>query len=193
VYAIPNRVKELSSGKKRLGVNYPALAAIMGELTSRVSVTRFYLEEQWSRPKQDSGATFTFGQTYGDCRSAVAGGLTANGKSPEEIDDLLVFISGLRWKNSMGLDNDKTKAIDMATSLFPACASAWRLISKHTSAAEASLLALYGASCEGLKLPASGLVVKPANPPILTCASSLIDYINPPKGRTKKHDALEYL
>ena len=53
IYAIPNRQKLLKNGTKRLGVNYPALVAIMVELTSRVPVDKFYLEEQWSRPMQE--------------------------------------------------------------------------------------------------------------------------------------------
>lgn len=172
IYAVPNRVKELKNGKKRLGVDYPVLAAIMVELNSRVSVTRFYLEEQWSRPMQDAGATFTFGVTFGDCRTAVAAGLVANGVPHSDVDGRITYIPGAQWKSHMGLSSDKDKSLTLATALFPECAQAWAKKSKYTSAAEAALLALYGASQEGYRFkPAT--VVKPPTKPILTIVPSL--------------------
>ncbi len=173
IYAIPNREKVLQSGKKRLGVNYPALAAIMGELTSRVSATRYYLEEQWSRPLQDAGATFTFGQTYGDCRTATAAGLIAKGHTPEQVDELIRYVPGADWKQAMGLSSDKDKSLTLASALFPECQRAWSLKSKHTSAAEAALLALYGATQEGLRLKPGTVVFRP-RVPILKTALSLV-------------------
>lgn len=175
IYPIPNREKVLKSGKKRLGVNYPVLAAIMVELNSRVSVKRFYLEEQWSRPMQDAGATFTFGQTYGDCRTAVAAGLIAKGKTPDEIDDLIAYVPGSAWKSDMRLDSDKDKSLTLASALFPNCEQAWALKSKHTSAAEAALLALYGATREGLRLTPGLTIVNPPTVPILSVVSSLLE------------------
>lgn len=173
IYAVPNRHKVLKSGTRRLEVDYPALVAIMVEMTSRVSVDRLYLEDQWSRPMQDSGATFTFGKTFGDCRTASAAGLLATGLNPLEIDEKIVYVPGKDWKSVMRLDSDKEKSITLANNLFPACAKAWKLVSKHTSAAEAALLALYGASQEGVRIP-PGLVVSPPKSPICTCAKSLV-------------------
>lgn len=172
VYGIPNRHKILTSGKKRLGVNSPVLAAIMAELSSRVSVTKFYLEEQWSRPMQDSGATFTFGQTFGDIRTAVAASLVGE-YTPEQIDDRIVYVPALDWKAAMRLSSDKKLSLDLADRLFPKCKKAWEKSSLYTSAAEAALLALYGATQEGVRLP-RGVVVNPPETPMLSCASSLV-------------------
>jgi len=173
IYAIPNRYKVLRSGTKRLEVDYPALAAIMIGLISSVDVTRAYLEDQWSRPNQDSGATFTFGKTFGDCRSATAAGFLVTGMNPAAVYEKIVYVPGEEWKASMRLSSDKELSLTLASKLFPSCAQAWKLKSKHTSAAEAALLALFGASKEGLKLPRNAIVTPPKKP-ILTFAHSLV-------------------
>lgn len=173
VYPVPNRLKILKSGTKRLEVNYPVLAALLVEMNSRVRVHRFYLEDQWSRPMQDSGSTFTFGKTFGDCRTAVAAGLLIAGLTPPQVDQTIVYVPGSDWKSEMRLDKDKQKSLDLADKLFPACSHAWELKSKHTSAAEAALLALWGATKEGIKLPA-GVVVSPPKTPICKSAQSLV-------------------
>lgn len=173
IYPIPNRIKLLTDGTKRTETNYPALAAIMAELTSSVPVGRFYLEDQWSRPAQDSGSTFTFGKTFGDIRTAVAAGLLATGLTSDAVDEKIVYVSGGAWKHEMRLDSDKDKSRNLASQLFPECKHAWKLISKHTSAAEASLIALWGATKEGIRIP-PGAVVKPFKAPILTVARSLV-------------------
>lgn len=173
IYPIPNRIKLLTDGTKRTETNFPALAAIMGELTSRVPVGRFYLEDQWSRPAQDSGSTFTFGKTFGDIRTAVAAGLLASGVPSVDVDGKIVFVSGGVWKHEMRLDSDKAKSRNLASQIFPECQHAWKLISKHTSAAEAALIALWGVTKEGIRIP-RGAVVKPPTKPILTVAKSLV-------------------
>lgn len=173
IYPIPNRIKLLSSGTKRTETNYPALAAIMAELTSRVPVDRFYLEDQWSRPDQDSGSTFTFGKTFGDIRTAVAAGLWATGIQLDGIDAKIAYVHGGVWKHEMRLDSDKAKARALADKMFPQCKHAWKLTSKHTSAAEAALIAVWGASKEGFRFQA-GMVVKPPKKPILSVAQSLV-------------------
>ncbi len=146
----------------------------MDELTSLVSVTRFYLEEQWSRPQQDSGATFTFGQTFGDIRSTVATSLAINEQlTPEEVDEKLRFVPALDWKASMRLSSDKELSLRLADKLFPECGKAWAKKSLYTSAAEAALIAFYGATQEGLRLP-PGAVVKAPKLPMLLSASSLV-------------------
>jgi len=171
VYAVPNRHKVLKSGTKRLGTNYPALAALMVELISSVPVDYLYLEEQWSRP--DQAGMFTFGQTFGDCRTAVAGALIAAGHTPEHADEKIVFVPGGEWKHEMRLDSDKSKSLALASAIFPECKQAWKLVSKHTSAAEASLLALYGASKKGIRLKPKTTVLPPSKP-TLTLFPSLV-------------------
>jgi hypothetical protein len=116
---------------------------------------------------------FTFGQTFGDCRTAVAGGLVAAGHSAEEADARIVFVPGGEWKHEMRLDSDKSKSLALASAIFPACKQAWKLVSKHTSAAEASLLALYGATKKGLRLKPKSQILPPSKP-ILTLFPSLV-------------------
>lgn len=184
VYAIPNRVKVLKSGTRRLGIDYPALVAAMTDLTSHASVDHAYLEDQWSRPMQAAPATFTFGQTFGDCRSAIAAGLLAQGLSPSEVDEHMTFIPGKEWKGQLGLDSDKSKALSLATRLFPKCAHAWAKTSLHTSAAEASLLAFYGMSLQGVPI-LPGAVVYPVKTPICRVLESLVLPTTTPKRRKK--------
>ncbi len=172
IYAVPNRLKHLKNGTKRLEVDYPVLTAIMVELILSARVDKAYLEDQWSRPMQDAGATFTFGKTFGDCRSAVAAGFLGMGLLPSEIDKRIVNVPGSDWKSEMRLSSDKQKSLDLANKLFPECSHAWKLVSKHTSAAEAALLALYGATKEGIRL-LPGTVVIPPKKPICMSALSL--------------------
>lgn len=173
IYPVPNRLKHLKNGTKRLEVDYPALVTLMTALILSASVDRAYLEDQWSRPMQDAGATFTFGKTFGDCRSATAAGLLAMGLTPEQVHERIVYVPGGDWKSEMRLDSDKQKSLDLADKLFPLCSKAWKLKSKHTSAAEAALLALYGATKEGVRIP-PGTVVSPPKAPICSVAQSLV-------------------
>lgn len=173
VYETPNRQRQLSNGSKRSETNYPALVATMVELISSAPVDKVYLEEQWSRPKQGVASTFGFGQTYGEYRAATAAGLLAAGTRLEDVESKIVCVPGKDWKPAMRLGDDKSLALSLATRLFPLCAQAWAIKTRHTSAAEASLLALYGASKEGVKIPA-GAIVRPFDKPLLTSFKSLV-------------------
>lgn len=156
VYALPNVVKELKSGKNRLHLDFLALAATMADLT--LNVDAVWIEDQWSRPSQDIGSMFTFGQGFGDIRTAVAAGLLRVLEDLEDVRERIHFVSGADWKGAMSLSSDKTHTRNVATAFFPDCAHAWRLVSKHTSAAEAALLACYGAAQHGIKLPGAGII-----------------------------------
>ena len=158
VYPLPNIVKKLKSGKNRLNLDFLALGALMQDLISPASVV--WVEDQWSRPSQDIGAMFTFGMGFGDIRSAVAGAFLRHGLNPTSAKDHINFVPAADWKLAMGASSDKAQTRALATKLFPECAYAWKLVSKHTSAAEASLLALYGASRGGFKIP-RGTIIQP--------------------------------
>lgn len=164
VYPVPNLHKILSSGKKRLQVDFPVLVAIMNDLILSVPVATVlscFIEDQWSRPMQDIAATFTAGQNFGDIRTALASGLLARVHGNTLlVRDQIRFVSGADWKGAMGLSSDKAATRAIADQVFPACKHAWKLISKHTSAAEASLLAVYGASVLGIKIP-RGTIIMP--------------------------------
>jgi len=162
LYALPNQHKILKSGKKRLHLDYPALAALLGDLTYHADAV--WIEDQWSRPSQDIGAMFTFGMGFGDIRTATAAGLFQRHKSLEDVRKRINFVSGADWKLAMGASSDKAQTRDLAARLFPECAFAWKLISKHTSAAECALLALYGASRAGIRIP-RGTIIRPYSGP----------------------------
>lgn len=162
VYPLPNVYKILLSGKKRLHLDFPALAATMADLTWNVDVV--WIEDQWSRPSQDIGAMFTFGQGFGDIRTAVAAGLLKCGHDLEKVRSIVHFVSGADWKFAMGLSKDKAHTRMIASQAFPDCKHAWKLVSKHTSAAEAALIALYGASQMGIKIP-RGTNIRPYDGP----------------------------
>lgn len=175
VWALPNRYKELGTGKRRIELDFPVLVATMIDLTCSVDVV--VIEEQWSRPSQDIGAMFGFGQTQGDIRAAVAAGMLRAGVPLREIRGRISYVPGARWKPAMRLDNDKTKALALADLCFPDCKHAWKLRSKHTSAAEASLLALYELSQQGVRLQ-RGVRWKPAD----VHATELVPSLVSPKG-----------
>ena len=149
VWALPNREKVLGSGKKRLELDFPVLVATLIELTCLADVV--VIEEQWSRPSQDIGAMFGFGQTQGDLRASVAAGLLAKGVKIADVRSKISYVPGSVWKPAMRLDQDKNKSHALADLCFPDCKHAWKL-KKHTSAAEASLLALYELSQRGVRL-----------------------------------------
>jgi len=165
VYALPNAVKHLKSGKNRLHLDYPALAATMADLI--LSVDAVWIEDQWSRPSQDIGAMFTFGQGFGDIRTAVAAALFQRFQNLQDVRSRIHFVSGADWKGAMALSSDKNHTREFATNYLPDCAHAWKLVSKHTSAAEATLIATYGAAQMGVKLPKAGLI-KPDKVPTRT-------------------------
>ncbi len=171
VYPIPHHYNTLKKGTKRISVTFHALAALMTDLTSFAHVA--WLEEQWSRPGQDSGAMFGFGTTYGDIRTATAAGFLTNGTPLIEIPTKIQFVHSTIWKGVLRLDDDKKKALALADGLFPECKHAWKLVSKHTSAAEASLIAFYGASQMGIRFQ-KGVAIRPREKPCSTVVKSLL-------------------
>lgn len=171
VYALPNVTRKVN-GKNQTRLDYPVLVALMADLTLHADVV--VLEEQWSRPKQDSSYTFSFGVTFGDIRTAVASGMILRQDfTPEMVRQRTVFTPGAEWKTDMRLGNDKKVALTTASRIFPTCAHAWKLVSKHTSAAEASLLALWGILSKGQTLQ-KGIDVRPPRRPYSKVVPSLV-------------------
>lgn len=170
IYPLSHRYRPVN-GKNRIELLAPALAALMIDLTLYADVV--WIEEQWSRPMQDAGATFGFGRTFGGIEAAVTTGLVANGCPVEKVAERVIFVPGGEWKHGMRLSADKAKARELASRLFPECRQAWKLISKHTSAAEAALLAFYGASHQGLRV-SPGQPILPRPEPYSRRAPSLL-------------------
>jgi len=173
VYAIPNLVTETYDGAKRRSIDYPVLAAIMIDVTCHADVA--FLEKQWSRPLQGVASTFGFGTSFGVCLAATAAGFLANQYDVRETRTKIKLVTAADWKHDLKLDGDKDKALALATKLFPLCAKAWAKKSLHTSAAEASLLAFYGASVSGVRMK-PGSIIRPQNKmPYTVHVRSLLD------------------
>lgn len=154
VWRIPTQVKVLKSGKKRRGVDSPALVALIQTLMSNVRVDKAYLEEQWSRPMQQAPATFSFGKTYGSIITATASAFMATGTKIEDVEKKIAFVPGNVWKPVMKLGADKSLAVKMADELFPSCKYMWKgkRGAMVVSSAEAALIALYAISVEGVEI-----------------------------------------
>jgi hypothetical protein len=171
VYALPNVTRKVN-GKNQTRLDYPVLVALMADLISHADVA--ILEEQWSRPLQDSSYTFSFGVTFGDIRTAVASAMILRfDYTPELVRERMIFTPGAEWKTDMRLGKDKKVALETASRIFPTCKHAWKLVSKHTSAAEASLLALWGILSKGQTLK-TGQTVQPPRRPYSTVVPSLV-------------------
>jgi hypothetical protein len=171
VFPLPTESVKLTTGRTALGLHSPALAALLGDLTSRANVV--ILEKQWARPEQGVSSTFGFGKTYGQIIGCVSSGLSRKGYSIEQIEKCITYVSGADWKSALKLSKDKKLAREMASALFPLCSTAWKL-AKHTSAAEASLIAFYGTFVHGIKLQ-KGVQIRPNDIVYTNNARSLIN------------------
>lgn len=161
VYPLPTLSTTLKSEKVRLSLDYHVLVAIMEDLIFHVDAA--WLEHQWGRPGQSAPATYGFGQTNGDIRTAVAAGFLKKGLSLEEVRKAIHHVAAADWKPALGATADKAQTRNLASLCFPECAHAWAMV-KHTSAAEAALIALYGLSQMGIKIP-RGTIIKPYTGP----------------------------
>jgi hypothetical protein len=173
VYAVPHEYNITNKGKgtKRISTIFSVLAAILGDLTSYADVA--FLEKQWGWEGQAAGATFGFGTTYGDIRSSTASGFIQSGLTPEQAKNQIIFIKAEEWKNALHIGGDKKRAVALASQIFPKCSSAWEPRGKPVSAAEASLIALYGATISGVRLT-PGTVFEPRLCSYTSHADSLI-------------------
>lgn len=141
IYYVPSHKRELKNGKKRVTLNRKVTAEYCFDIFKK-PVTAMYVEEQWSRPDQDAGATFTFGCIY----CALVQGLESAAVSVGQSVGVKEVHSTI-WKNAFSISSDKQQARDLATKVFPKCADAWQM-DVYTSAAEATLIALYGHTLE---------------------------------------------
>lgn len=153
MYYIPATTQALSNGKKRAKLLRQTLAKYAAEIFEW-PIDFVYFEEQWSRPDQDAGATFTFGCVYCSIVQAFEDAAFHAGSTAE-----FKYASGQKWKKTMFLNSDKSEAVKMASRIFPKCVPAWEKASttakssgEFTSAAEAALLAFYALTLEMSKV-----------------------------------------
>jgi hypothetical protein len=150
VYAVPSAkhvTGKTKSGKlrKRLKTTFCALPAICDDLSSHADVA--YLELQWGWEGQAAGSSFTFGETFGVIKTSIASGFLHAGLSIEDTEEKIKFVRAEDWKDALHLGGDKAKAVALASQLFPFAAPAF----ERVSAAEAALIALYGATLSGVR------------------------------------------
>jgi hypothetical protein len=124
----------------------------MVDLTLHADVA--YLEHQWGWEGEAAGSSFQFGATYGDIRGSTATGFAAHKKNPA---DCVKLVQAANWKHALHVGADKEKCRALATEVFPTCAHAWKKGKNPVSAAEAALIALYGATISGVRFtPGTG-------------------------------------
>lgn len=153
VYPIPSQLVEMTTGKRRSKTTYSALAAISVDKICNADAV--WIERQWARQDESAGGSFTHGQNFGVVIGCIAAAMKASGKEP---DQTIKFVTAADWKHALRIDADKKQAVALATKLFPECEHFWK---RKISAAEASLIALYGLSASGVRL-APGTVIRPA-------------------------------
>lgn len=155
VYKMPAHMVEISDSDK-LRVDKPALANLMLRLITSHRPDVIVYEQQWARPATGVGkdgkvkktqgiaSTFTFAEAYGAIQGSVYSAVAHVQSTDDAYVPRIEPVTGKKWKSGFKLPADKPAAVALATSFFPACAGYWEL-SKNVSAAEATLIALYGA------------------------------------------------
>lgn len=126
---LPVTVKELASGKRRKRIDAPALYGILRQFEPIASIT---VEDVHARPNEGVVNAFSFGHTLGAVE-AVARIVCEN----------VTQITPQRWKAAYGITADKGEARSLAQSLTGDQKRFRRV--KDADAAEATLMALYGA------------------------------------------------
>lgn len=151
VYKFPHRQVEIG-GTMRPRIDEAATASLIKAVLDTHNPSLVLVEEQWARQGQGVTSSFTFGDVYGFCKGAVLG---ANPSAR------LHLVTGAVWKTAFSLTRNhlnitdtgnkgrkllKAAARTYATKLFPNHGPFWTK-EAYTSAAEASLIALYGLLC----------------------------------------------
>ncbi len=151
VYKMPAHTVEISDSDK-LRVDRSALAKLLLRLFAAARPDVIVLERQWARPATDQfgnkvqgiASTFTFGETYGTILGAVYATVAHCQVTDSAYAPRIELVEGKKWKAGYNLPADKKAAVALATRFFPQCEQYWKK-AMDVSAAEASLIALYGA------------------------------------------------
>lgn len=119
-------------GKNKREVDEASVADILADLTGTC-----YLEKVGAMPGQGSSSMFSFGQSYGILRGAIAAL-----EMPREL------VPPQTWKAELKVKKGKDAARLRATELMPEYSNLWPLV-KHDGRAEAALIAYYGQKMRG--------------------------------------------
>jgi len=151
VYKMPSETVEVND-KDRLRIDRPALAKLMLRLFAHSRPDVIVFEKQWARPALDASgkksqgiaSTFTFADAYGIIQGVVYATVAHCQSADPSYKPQIEPVAGSKWKSGFNISSDKGEAVALASKFFPLCAGYWAL-KKNVSAAEASLIALYGA------------------------------------------------
>lgn len=151
VYKMPSMTVEINDSD-RLRIDRDALAKLMLRIFARSRPDVIVFEKQWARPaigksgKKEQGiaSTFTFADAYGIIQGVVYATVAHSQFADPSYKPQIEGVAGSKWKSAFNLSADKGEAVALASKFFPRCAGYWSL-KKNVSAAEASLVALYGA------------------------------------------------
>ncbi len=127
VYDIPTTLKGSGSVKQEVDPN--GLKVYFTMAKAQDEGVEVLLERVSAMPGQGSSSVFSFGDTYGCCRSVIA------------LCGLPLFlVTPATWKKHFGLGREKEEARALAIRLFP---EAPLHLKKHADRAEALLMARY--------------------------------------------------
>jgi hypothetical protein len=125
VFDIPTVAK----GTGRLEINPSALAQLMKASINYDHDIEVALEKVSAMPGNGSSSMFSFGDSYGCCRSVIAC-----------LNLRMMLVSPAAWKKHFKLDREKEISRALAIRLFP---TALLHLKKHSDRAEALLMARY--------------------------------------------------
>jgi len=120
------------SGKLRREVDVHQLANMLADCAQHRPTV--WIEHVSAMPGEGAVGAFTFGKTVGLLTGICVG-----------LQLVIERVTPSVWKKAMGVTADKDATRARASQLLPQHASSWPL-KKHDGRAEASLIALYGAS-----------------------------------------------
>jgi len=127
LFDIPTSLK--GSGSVKMEINPSSFYRLLLEAQDPKEKCEVLLERVSAMPGQGSSSGFSFGDSYGCCRSVVA------------IANMPVFlVTPAVWKKHFKLGRDKEESRALAIRLFP---RAHLHLKKHSDRAEALLMARY--------------------------------------------------
>jgi len=125
------------NGKKKRAFDHQELARKMDEIVDLIganNIKRVVIEKVGAMPGQGVSSMFSFGTSYGAVVQAIADHFLR-----------IEHVTPQVWKKAMKVTADKDSSRARASQLLPRHCGAWSRV-KDDGVAEATLMALYGAS-----------------------------------------------